>query len=400
MRFKVMFENEEALDAALAAEDASGLVQVVNRERQVISVEAPPRMTQSAFSGHVENLERCFGCRIEPEEQYDLEAGSDRLFTAIDAPPSASLEEVLDQIGARDAWRRTRGADIDIAIVDTGIDGSRPEFPADKRVGDWTPKDAAPWTDWQGHGTMCACIAAGTKAKGGVFDGVAPEAGLIACRTQFYEVELAAVFDMLRARVQAGRRVIASNSWGRSTGTPPAPPKPDNLFVRALDDAIAAGLLVVCSAGNNHDDAGGLPSACAPNSIWLHKSRADLMAVATCDLDGAMWDYSSRGPGQHFGDPDTNRKPDVTAPTPRNGRIVYGRDVVVLPNGWGTSGACPQVAGLAALLWSLDPTLARDRLFAYIHSTAVDLGLAAECQGHGRIDCGAAVDQLAGSRVA
>jgi serine protease AprX len=183
-------------------------------------------------------------------------------------------------------------------------------------------------------------------------------------------------------------RIVASNSFGIQTGTAPTP-DPNSDFLPALDDAVAAGIVVVFSAGNYHGLAGGQPTACSPNSIWLHKSRADILAVATCRLDKTMWDYSSRGPSQHFGSPNTSAKPDVTAPTPRNGRILYGSGESVMANGWGTSGACPQVAGLAALLISADSRLSRTDGFRKIRNSAQTLGFAAECQGSGLIDCAA-----------
>jgi serine protease AprX len=80
----------------------------------------------------------------------------------------------------------------------------------------------------------------------------------------------------------------------------------------------------------------------------------------------------------------------VTAPTPPNGRVVFGDSVQSLPNGWGTSGACPQVAGLAALLLSTraaPPLEVRDA----IRASAVPLGHARDCEGEGIIDCNAAV---------
>jgi serine protease AprX len=278
-------------------------------------------------------------------------------------------------------------------VVDTGIVGTRPEFPNSKRAGHWVAQGDQPWTDWEGHGTMCACIAAGTRAAGGSFDGVAPDAKIIACKTRFFELELAAIYDMLTDRVNQGEVIVATISFGRKVGAPPPVPG-NNKFIDALDDAIAAGVHVFFSAGNNHKLAGGAPDACNPNSIWLHKSRADVMAVATCNLQEAMWYYSSRGPGQHFGDPNTNRKPDVTAPTPRNGEIVYGGGIQVLPNGWGTSGACPQAAGLAALLLALEPSTSRADLFNLIRETARGLGHGPACEGAGMIDCAAAVAAL------
>lgn len=249
-----------------------------------------------------------------------------------------------------------------------------------------------PWTDWHGHGTMCAAIAAGTRSSGGLFDGVAPDASLIACKTFFYDTELTAIHDYLIALLdeKPNLRIVATNSFGLRTGTPPGPP-PSLDFPAALSEAVGRGIPVFFSAGNYHALAGGGASACSPTSIWLHKCREDVVSVATCDLAGSMWDYSSRGPGQHFGQPGTSRKPDVTAPTPRNGRVIYGSSVRVLPDGWGTSGACPQAAGLAALLLSAQRALSPVQVYDAVRGGADDLGHPDHCQGAGRIDCAASL---------
>jgi subtilisin family serine protease len=83
-------------------------------------------------------------------------------------------------------------------------------------------------------------------------------------------------------------------------------------------------------------------------------------------------------------------KPDVTAPTPPNGRVVYGDEVRSLPNGWGTSGACPQVAGLAALLRGKRAATVQEVRDA-VRGTAVPLGHGPDCEGEGLIDCAAAI---------
>jgi subtilisin family serine protease len=63
----------------------------------------------------------------------------------------------------------------------------------------------------------------------------------------------------------------------------------------------------------------------------------------------------------------------------------------VLLNGWGTSGACPQVAGLAALMISAEPELSRKDVFNRIRNSTTSLGFGHECQGTGLIDCEAAL---------
>jgi serine protease AprX len=277
--------------------------------------------------------------------------------------------------------------------VDTGIAGTRPEFPSVKRLGQWSPAGQDAWTDDHGHGTMCACIATATSAAGGEFDGVAPDASLISCRTEFLDSELTTIYDFLGDFAeQNGVPVVASNSWGYKSGEPP--PARDDDFPSALEDALQRGVIAVFSAGNYHQLAGGAPDRCDPTSIWEHKCRADVMTVANSVPDGSMWPTSSRGPGQLHGEPGSAHKPDVNAPTPAYGRVLWGTSVRSLPEGWGTSGACPQVAGLVALALATRKTSDRDAIFAAIRDSAVSLGLGPDCQGTGRIDCNAALARL------
>jgi serine protease AprX len=396
-RFKVKFDSREALEAALATESVGPGLAVVHPERAVLSVELEAGLV-TGYSSSFSSLAGQYGASIVEDYRFDLEEVdffNPSAFSPDDVT-AQSLDDVIRIIGAEAAWAESRGENVILAIVDTGIDGTRPEFGAGRRhPQSWAPIDEDPWTDWQGHGSMCACIAAGSREDGGVFDGVAPAATILACRTHFYDTELAAIYDRLRDLARAGHTVIASNSFGLRTGTPPPVPQ-DSDFIPALQDAIAAGVHVFFSAGNYHKLAGDVATGHEPNSIWLHKSRADLMTVAASRPDEAMWYYSSRGPGQHFGDPNTNRKPDVSGVTPPFGRVVYGGSVMVLDEGWGTSGCCPQVAGLAALMLSKragsgGPPMTRTELFDRIRSSARTLNLHQHMQGAGLIDCAATV---------
>jgi serine protease AprX len=405
-RFKIRFPSHEAMNAAQAIETPNSQIVLRNERRSYIAVEVPdvPEEQSGLYAirsavetaPEISQLLESYNAEVVEDYQYDLEdtdTGFD--FEETQDPPSASLAEVTEMINAPGAWVHSTGREVNIAIVDTGIDGSHPEFPSSKRVGHWEPPGDVAWTDWQGHGTMCAAIsAASDKPAGSRYRGVAPDANLIACKTHFYDSELGSIYDYLTDLAgELDAPLVASNSFGRRTGTPPPDPGQSD-FIDALGDAIAAGVFVFFSAGNNHQNAGGAPNTCDPNSIWLHKSRADVFPVATCDLDRAMWYYSSRGPGQHFGQPNTSRKPDATAPTPRNGKILYGGGERVLPNGWGTSGACPQAAGLAALLLSLDNSLTRKELFDGIRDHSTNIGYSHTCQGHGMIDCSASVNHV------
>lgn len=400
-RYKIRFGDAESYYAAQAFETTISTTRVRNERRHFIALELPSALqniteAERTLDTQIHSFERYYGAAITEDMQFDMEASSD-IFNPLhfvpETPSQPSLDDVRRIIRAEEAWVSSRGQGVTIAVVDTGINGNRPEFPTARRIGHWEPQGDTPWTDWNGHGTMCACIAAGSTAGSGVFNGIAPDAGLIACKTHFYATELTAIYDYLTALANQGAKIIATNSYGIRTGTPPSPPS-DTDFLDALQDAITAGVHIFFSAGNYHDLAGGQPDQCNPTSIWLHKCREAVMSVATCKLDNTMWYYSSRGPGQHFGDAGTNRKPDVTAPTPQNGRIIFGDDVRALPDGWGTSGACPQVAGLAALLLAKNACLKRAELFNTIRGQATALGHSPECEGAGMIDCKKAIDAV------
>ena len=392
-RVKIRFPDPAAMDAAMAAQ-GSAKPPVVNHERRFIALELPagPTGARSASANAVlSQLEREYHVEVEPDFQYSWEdAWADLgLESAADHEAQASLDDVLARIRAREAWADSRGAGVAIAIVDSGIDGRRAEFPPSRRLSQFSFKGANAWADDLGHGTMCACIAAAsTTDAASEFEGVAPEAKIISCRTSYFSSEIATIYDFLRReKERLNMPIVANNSWGPFGGTPPVR---DNDIENALTEAVAAGIVLVFSAGNNHDLINPR-QPCGPNSIWRFKSRANLLSVATCKLDNQMWEYSSRGPGEWVGQADCNDKPDVTAPTPAYGRVLHGSQAKVLINGWGTSGAAPQVSGLAALILSRWPNLDQDGVFDRIRSTAQTLGHPRTCQGAGLINCAAAV---------
>jgi serine protease AprX len=330
-----------------------------------------------------------FGATIMEDYEYAMDYAPvfENASFLPDDQAQGSLADVVKLIQADRCWDAPIRDDVVIAVVDTGIDGSHPEFTGSVRAGSWEPPGDTPWTDWDGHGTMCAAIAAGTQAGTGRYNGVAPGVRLVACKTRFRDTELAAVYDYLTELVEEQKlRVVATNSYGIPSGA--APPPSNSAFTEALDDAITAGVAVVFSAGNYH---AGHPQSCEPSTIWHYKCRADVLTVATCKLDHSVWSYSSRGPGEL----DSVEKPDVTAPTPANGAVLYGDSVRVLANGWGTSGAAPQAAGLAALLFSRRASLTSAQVFDHIRESAVPTSPGRRaCEGRGIINCRAALDRV------
>jgi serine protease AprX len=162
---------------------------------------------------------------------------------------------------------------------------------------------------------------------------------------------------------------VINNSWSCPTSegcTDPA------VLQAAVDNARAAGIAVVVSAGN-----GGSGCSTINTPAAIYDSSITVGATNTSD---AITSFSSRGPVLVDG---SNRlKPDLVAPglsvrssVPPGTYAFYS----------GTSMSGPHVAGLAALLISAAPCLKGDvdALEAYMIATAVPLTSSQGCGGYG-----------------
>jgi serine protease AprX len=342
---------------------------------------------------------------IIPSTQYQPLQAPDSVHVALDFHP-LNMDDVMSHIKADKAWEQSRGENVHIAIVDTGICGTLPEFAGGKQSQfRWSlsPQDD-PWTDAKGHGSMTAAIAAATNASGGRYSGVAPDSPIIACKTSFDDTELYQIYEYLIQLVESGKvkRLVVNNSYGRYVCAAPTINE-DDPFPTILRRAVSKGIVVVFAAGNNHvvickND----PTQCGPNTIWSVNSFDEVISVGTVDrnnrmdqpprtLGGYSHRDSSRGPGQFASA--ISPKPDCVAPT--YGEVVWGCGYVPM-EWWGTSGAAPQVAGLAALILSKNPSLTAAQVQGIIKKTCVPIGLAPTCAGAGLIDCMAALSKASG----
>ena len=246
-RVKIIFSTSEAFNAATALELHDTVVKVSSEHRKFLVLEPSQAATRSldqeyapeAVYKDAEIFKKQYDAKIVVDYQYEIDSDYFDFDTEAEVE-EASLEDVVKKVQATKAWEMGyTGNKVAIAVVDTGIDGTRPEFPQNKRMGGWAAPGNNPWTDWLGHGTMCACIAAGTTSNGGFFNGIAPGAGLISCRSHLYDSELTLIFDYLsNLKTETNLTIIATNSYGRKSGTAPSPPSPGNTFPDALNDAI------------------------------------------------------------------------------------------------------------------------------------------------------------------
>ncbi len=309
-----------------------------------------------------------------------------------------SYQLPVDLINARDLWNEGyEGNSIKIAIIDSGIDNTHPDF-SDRIVYEESFvtiengfSNNETTFDEHGHGTHVAGIAAG---GGSQFPGVAP-------KSELYNLKVA---DMTghateKAFIEAIDKAISLNvdiisvSLGFSISSPW---KEEDLLSQAVNEAVESGIIVIVAAGNEGSES---PKA----TINSPASAKYVVTVGASNGSNSIASFSSRGPSFNF-----IMDPDIIAP----GVGIYAplADGSVIKLGYnsirgvnldkyipltGTSMASPVVAGAAALLLQKFPDLKPESFRAAIQETAILLDNVSKfSQGNGLLDVKAAANLL------
>jgi len=283
------------------------------------------------------------------------------------------------------AWDITTGtASVKLAIVDTGVDHQHQDLflnldaGADFAVGcpsALPPGNAYCGTGFHGHGTNCAGVAAAIQNDGYGITGIAPGVRIIPVRVgcDQYPNNLWKAQGVSWAWDQGGADVI-SLSWGtRQTSAIPTSILAE-IETAATEGRQGRGAVVVAATGNDGDRFMDFEAA-TPGSIAVGASNPCDQVMfyenfPTQNCDGSYW-------GGNYGP-----RLDVVAP----GSFAYSTDNVEVPpdqcgydpdahneNWGGTSAATPFVAGVAALLLSIDDTLPTDGVRGFLADTAEQL---------------------------
>jgi subtilisin family serine protease len=145
----------------------------------------------------------------------------------------------------------------------------------------------------------------------------------------------------------------------------------------ACDAAYGAGLLIISSAGNSGNPAG------RGDNVGYPAKYSSVVAVAASDSNDRRASFSSTGPAVELIAPGVS----VLSTTPNNTYSTYS----------GTSMASPHVAGVAALVWAVNPELTNAEVRQILIDTAENLGLSANHQGYGLVRADLAVAATGGS---
>lgn len=284
------------------------------------------------------------------------------------------------------AWDISTGSPgVTIAIIDSGIDETHPDLAAKIDSGyDFVDDDADPH-DLNGHGTHVAGIAAAATNNGTGIAGMDWLARLMPLRAldetgSGYNSDIT---DAITWAYQQGAAVLNLSLGG---------PSYSSSMQDAVNAAHTAGSLVVAAMGN------------VGSSVPMYPAAYDnVLAVAATDPNDVRPGYSNYGshcdvaaPGGDMSalhDPDGIYSTMPTYPCYLTQQYGYYENYDYLQ---GTSQACPYVAGLAALVRSLQPSLSPDQVQAILEDTATDLGAPGWDQyyGHGRIDALAALSAV------
>jgi subtilisin family serine protease len=288
---------------------------------------------------------------IEAPAAWDITTGSDKVIIAvIGTGASLAHPELKDKIWTNHG--ETPG---------NGIDDDGNDFVDDVHGWDFVNWHGAPQDDY-GHGTFVTGIASAETNNGILIAGVSWGAEIMPVKVLDRDGygSIADVSGGILYAADNGARII--NLSFTLTGSAYS-----NAVQNVVNHAHSKGALVIAAAGDSSDDSYQYPAA-----------LDHVVSVAATDREDERWRDSTY-----------NDRVDIAAPGDEIYSFWEGGEGQISS----THMAAPQVSGLAALIWSVNPRLAPDQVEDLIESKAVDLGESGRDDyfGHGRIDSAAAV---------
>lgn len=296
---------------------------------------------------------------------------------------------------APEAWATTLGSSsITVAVIDDGVEDHEDlnnSSGSSRLIGGYTPLTGGNGTPNSAgdHGEACAGIIAASHNNLGV-QGLAPEVQLLAVNIFAGSETSQDIANGVTWAKNNGADVM-SNSWGYTSCTANF----SNL-TNAINDAVnngrgGLGCVVVFASGNGYKNCVDYPA-----------DLPSVIAVGAFSNDGIISDYSNEGPTLDITAPSNDVTSGVLTGAgvrtiDRMGSAGYSSGNYTTSFG-GTSAACPVVAGVAALVLSVDPTLTDAGVKNILYSTAIDMGSAGfdNTYGNGRVNAGGAVAAASG----
>jgi subtilisin family serine protease len=274
-------------------------------------------------------------------------------------------------VDAPEAWTVTEGnSEVVVAVIDTGVsqthidlksrlwenpreipgnnlDDDNNGFIDDVRGWDFIGNDNIP-SDANKHGTHVAGTIAAERNNGRGIVGVAPGVRILSLRVLGADGagDLAGVMKSMQYVLALRKAGVNIRVINLSLGGGPA----IESFKQIITDLDRAGVLVVAAAGNENSDNDAKPVYPASYDV------RNVVSVAAIDSKGALASFSNFGANSV----------DFAAP----GVFIWS----TIPFGFyffldGTSMAAPHVSGVAALVFSVNPSLQPAQVAAILRSS-------------------------------
>lgn len=313
-------------------------------------------------------------------------------------------------INAPEAWDITKGSSqIVIAVLDQGVTSNHPDLPNTRQVrlngsnfADGNVNDPSPTGD-NNHGNSCAGVIAASHNSEGI-SGIAPNCKIMPIRifnSDGSGISTTNVANAINFAKNNGAHVI-SNSWGYNDDNPNLVP----VIKNAISGAVTSGCVVVFSAGNTANHVSGnngyvqFPSNVnvsgvltvgasdrydsqanySPTSNTSSSNNQIIEVVApshraySCQISTETFEaWSIDIPGSAGYNPNKN---DDCGILPEIGEFPSSGTNYLSYTGYfgGTSCSAPEVAGVAALILSINTNLTPIQVANIIESTARKAG--------------------------
>lgn len=291
-------------------------------------------------------------------------------------------------INIENAWAITKGSSsIKIAVIDDGVENH--EDINGRVLSGFTPRAqpnglGRPLSDGD-HGQACAGIIAATHDNSVGIAGIAPNCYIVPVNI-FYGGETAA--DIAYAITWSwyiGQADVLSNSWSLQSHHDVVSDAISNARIHGRG---GKGSIVVFASGNQY------------GNVAFPASVDGVVTVGAINNNGGIHGYSNTGASMDLVAPSgssvssplsLNNPYDGIRTTDRMNANGYVSGNYVSFNG--TSASCPQVAGVAALLLSVNPNLTESQARNILNTAASDMGAAGfdNIYGYGRLNACAAV---------
>jgi subtilisin family serine protease len=367
----VRIDDKGAITATVpAGQDAVHVAIALQREPAIVVAE-PDLATEGKLKGFALPNDAMLHRQWHLENRGSIAGSSEGLKAGADARVVA-------------AWRAMQSfgmPSIAIAVIDDGFDLSHPDLAGrwrdawdfETKSADVRPR-ADVWSQAGGnwHGTACAALAVGGVGAGDII-GVAPHCTWIPIRwSDLKPEEVEAWFDYAREKDAA----VVSCSWGARDRNYPLCDRLSTAITRlATEGRGGRGTVIVFAAGNDGRDVND-PAHESVDGFVVHPHVIAVSASTSMDSRAA---YSNFGKEIWLSAPSSGVKGRDVVTADATGEYI-AKSGMTRPMGYAegdyaehfgkTSAACPIVAGVCALMLSVNPALSAKDVRAILRATA------------------------------